>query len=190
MRPILENPAIAKIGQNLKYDMIVLRNVGVRLAGAAFDTMVASYLLDAGERNHNLDDLAERYLDHTTIKIGELIGKGKNQKRMDEVPVAQIGPYAAEDADVPLRLQPLLEARLDETGSTDAQRDRRSAADRRAGRHGIRRRPRRSASGWPSSATATASGSSELESEIEELAGHPLNIALAQAAGRRCCSRS
>ena len=112
LRPVLENPAIAKIGQNLKYDMIVLRNVGVTLAGMAFDTMVASYLLDAGERNHNLDDLAKRYLNHTTIKIGELIGKGKNQKRMDEVPVAQVGPYAAEDADVPLRLQPLLDERL------------------------------------------------------------------------------
>ena len=58
----------------------------MELAGVQFDTMVASYLLDAGERNHNLDDLARRYLNHITIKIDELIGKGKNQKRMDEVP--------------------------------------------------------------------------------------------------------
>ncbi|MEX2171155.1 MAG: DNA polymerase I [Pirellulales bacterium] len=112
LRPVLENPAIRKIGQNLKYDVIVLRNVGVNLAGLAFDTMVASYLLDAGERNHNLDYLAQRYLNHSNIKIEELIGKGRNQKRMDEVPLAQIGPYAAEDADVPLRLMPLLEERL------------------------------------------------------------------------------
>ena len=60
----------------------------------AFDTMVADYLLEAGERNHNLDDLAKRYLDHTTIKIDQLIGKGKNQKRMDEVPVADVSSGA------------------------------------------------------------------------------------------------
>ena len=94
----LEDPAVEKIGQNLKYDMIVLRGAGVRLAGVAFDTMVASYLLDAGERNHNLDELALRYLGHTTIKISELIGKGKTQKRMDEVPVAAVCDYSAEDA--------------------------------------------------------------------------------------------
>ena len=91
LRPVLEDPAIEKIGQNLKYDMIVLRAAGVELAGVAFDTMVASYLLDAGQRNHNLDDLAKRYLNHATIKIEELIGSGKNQKRMDEVPVGPGG---------------------------------------------------------------------------------------------------
>ena len=112
LRPILENPAIEKVGQNLKYDMIVLRSAGVELAGARFDTMVASYLLDAGERNHNLDELALRYLDHQTTKIEELIGVGKNQKRMDEVPLAQITHYAAEDADVAWRLRPLLDERL------------------------------------------------------------------------------
>jgi DNA polymerase I len=112
LRPVLENPDIAKIGQNLKYDMIVLRRAGVEVAGLQFDTMVASYLLDAGERNHNLDDLASRYLNHTTTKIQALIGSGKTQKRMDEVPVAEITHYAAEDADVALRLMPLLAARL------------------------------------------------------------------------------
>ena len=113
MRPILENPQIGKIGQNLKYDALVLRQLGVRLAGIKFDTMVASYLLDAGERNHNLDELAKRYLDHTTIKISELIGTGKNQKRMDEVPVAQVAEYAGEDAEVVVRLWPILQARLE-----------------------------------------------------------------------------
>lgn len=112
LRPILEDPAIAKVGQNLKYDMVVLRGAGVTLAGVDFDTMVASYLLDSGERTHSMDDLAKKYLNHKTTKIDTLIGKGKNQKRMDEVPLADIAPYAAEDADVPLRLQPLLEARL------------------------------------------------------------------------------
>ena len=83
-----KTPRSQKVGQNLKYDMIVLRSAGVELAGVAFDTMMASYLLDAGERNHNLDELASRYLNHTTTKIDTLIGSGKNQKRMDEVPVA------------------------------------------------------------------------------------------------------
>jgi DNA polymerase-1 len=112
LRPVLESPAVRKIGQNLKYDVIALRGAGVNLAGLTFDTMLASYLLDAGERNHNLDYLAQRYLNHANIRIEELIGKGRNQKRMDEVPLRQIGPYAAEDADVPLRLMPLLEERL------------------------------------------------------------------------------
>jgi DNA polymerase-1 len=115
LRPVLENPSIEKIGQNLKYDMIVLRSAGVELRGAAFDTMVASYLLDAGERNHNLDELAERYLNYKTTKIEALIGSGKTQRRMDEVPIAQITQYAAEDADVALRLVPPLEQKLKDT---------------------------------------------------------------------------
>ncbi|MFH1266475.1 MAG: DNA polymerase I [Planctomycetota bacterium] len=116
LRPVLEDRAIEKVGQNLKYDMIVLRSAGVELAGVAFDTMVASYLLDAGQRNHNLDDLALRYLGHATIKISELIGTGKNQKRMDEVPVGQVADYAGEDALLPLRLRPLLAEKLAEAG--------------------------------------------------------------------------
>src|SRR4029079_10193152 len=114
LRPVLEDPGIKKIGQNLKYDAIVLRNVGVTLAGITFDTMIASYLLDAGGRSHNMDDLAQKYLNHTTIKIDSLIGKGKDQKRMDEVPVAAVGTYAAEDADIPLRMLPILDERLAE----------------------------------------------------------------------------
>ena len=112
LRPVLEDPAVGKIGQNIKYDMLVLRGAGVELQGVEFDTMVASYLLDAGERNHNLDELALRYLNHTNTKIRELIGTGKKQKRMDEVPVAAITNYAAEDADVPLRLEPILAEKL------------------------------------------------------------------------------
>ncbi|MDX1964382.1 MAG: DNA polymerase I [Pirellulales bacterium] len=119
LRPILENPAIGKIGQNLKYDLIVLRSAGVETRGVVFDTMVASYLLDAGERNHNLDELASRYLNHKTTTIAELIGTGKAQKRMDEVPVEQITHYAAEDADIPLRLEPLLTAKLAQRQLTD-----------------------------------------------------------------------
>ncbi|NIL97007.1 MAG: DNA polymerase I, partial [Planctomycetales bacterium] len=123
LRPVLENPAIQKIGQNLKYDMIVLRAAGIRLAGVAFDSMLASYLIEAGQRNHNLDALALRYLQHETTKISELIGGGKQQKQMDQVPLDQITPYAAEDVDVPLRLRPILEERLIELGLDQLNRE-------------------------------------------------------------------
>jgi DNA polymerase I len=114
LKPIFEDAAIGKIGQNLKYDMIVLRGEGIELAGVAFDTMVASYLLEAGRRNHNLDELAQTYLQRETIKISELIGKGKDQRRMDEVPTRQVADYAAEDAWLPVRLQPILTRKLQE----------------------------------------------------------------------------
>lgn len=123
LQPILEDPGIEKVGQNLKYDMVVLRSVGIRVQGVACDTMVADYLIDPGERNHNLDDLAKRFLDHTTIKIRELIGSGKSQRRMDEVPVALVTPYAAEDADMAWRLAGVLERRLAEEGLTKLFRD-------------------------------------------------------------------
>jgi len=119
LKPVLENANIEKVGQNLKYDMIVLARHGIFLEGLAFDSMLASYLLDAGERNHTLDELAERYLQHTNIKIDELIGTGRDQKRMNEVPLAQVVPYACEDADVAWRLRPLLAARLKEEGLGD-----------------------------------------------------------------------
>jgi DNA polymerase I len=176
LRPILEDPNIAKIGQNLKYDTIVLRAAGVALQGSTFDTMVASYLLDAGERSHNLDVLAKRYLNHTTIKIDELIGKGKQQKRMDEVPVALVTTYAAEDADIPLRLQPLLSSRLADAGLTDLNATVEVPlvavlADMEF--NGVRIDPARLAELSQRYGERLA----ELEREIETLAGHPLNIA-------------
>ena len=116
LKPIFENPAIAKIGQNVKYDLIMLRQIGIELRGITFDTMVADYLIDSGERTHNLDHLARKYLGHETIKISEVIGSGKNQIRMDQAPVQKVGEYAAEDADVPLRLLPLLADRLGADG--------------------------------------------------------------------------
>jgi DNA polymerase-1 len=119
LKPIFENPAIEKIGQNLKYDTIVLRCAGIELHGISFDTMVADYLLEPGERSHNMDDMARRHLCHQTITIDQLIGSGKNQKRMDEVPVATITQYAAEDADVPLRLADALAPRLKGSGVYD-----------------------------------------------------------------------
>ncbi|MBM4091707.1 MAG: DNA polymerase I [Planctomycetes bacterium] len=116
LRPVLEDPRIAKIGQNLKYDVIVLRNAGVALRGLAFDTMVADYLLAPGERSHGMDDLAKRYLGLETIKIRELIGTGRSQRRMDEVPVALVTAYASQDADIPLRLADVLARRLHDAG--------------------------------------------------------------------------
>jgi DNA polymerase-1 len=117
LRPILENPHIKKIGQNLKYDMVALRGAGIRLRGVAFDTMIADYLLDSGERTHNLDHLARKYLAHETIKITEVIGPpGKKQLRMDQASIAAVARYAAEDADIPLRLLPILQQRLETDG--------------------------------------------------------------------------
>jgi DNA polymerase I len=116
LKPVLENPQIAKLGQNLKYDLVVLRSAGIDMQGVEFDTMVADYLLDLGERSHNMDDMARRHLGHQTITIDQLIGSGKNQKRMDEVPVELVTQYAAEDADVPLRLAELLAPRLADQG--------------------------------------------------------------------------
>jgi DNA polymerase-1 len=116
LKPIFEDERIQKVGQNLKYDLLVLRGMGIELRGLAFDTMVADYLLEPGERSHNMDDMARRHLCHQTITIDQLIGTGKKQKRMDEVPVAQVTEYAAEDADVPLRLLEALEPRLKGSG--------------------------------------------------------------------------
>ncbi len=112
--PVLADGAIAKGGQNLKYDLVVLRAHGQPVAGVAFDSMVADYLLEPGQRSHGLDELARRYLRHENISISDLIGKGKSQKKMDEVPLDEVGPYAAEDADVPYRLWQLLLPKLEE----------------------------------------------------------------------------
>ncbi len=118
LKPILEDEAIRKVGQNLKYDMVVLRSAGIELRGLTFDTMVADYLLEPGERSHGIDDLAKRYLHYTKIKTKELLGTGKKQKRMDQVPVPLVTDYAAEDADAALRLSDCLAPRLEEEGLT------------------------------------------------------------------------
>ncbi len=116
LRPILTDPEVEIVGQNLKYDMLVLQRVGVEIAGPVTDTMVLSYLLESGERNHNLDELSRRFLDHTMIPIESLIGKGKNQTTMDLVDVAQVARYAGEDADAAWRLEEILAPRVREEG--------------------------------------------------------------------------
>lgn len=115
-RGALENEKSQKIGQNIKYDYIVMRNYGVELKGEIFDTMVAHYLLQP-DGHHNMDYLAEVYLGHKTISIESLIGaKGKNQRSMRDVPLAEICEYAAEDADITLRLKNVFEPKLREEG--------------------------------------------------------------------------
>ncbi len=104
LRPILESDKHPKTGHNLKYDLLVLRRAGIRLGGIACDTMVASYLIDASRSSHSMDALALAELGHSCIPIKDLIGTGKNQKRFDEVPLDTAAEYAAEDADVSLRL--------------------------------------------------------------------------------------
>ncbi len=116
LRPVLEDPSIAKIGQNLKYDINVLRRHGVRLAGIAFDTMIASYVLDASRSSHRLDVLALAFLGHTCIPISSLIGTGRTAKGFDEVPLDRAAEYAAEDADVTLRLEAVLAPQLEADG--------------------------------------------------------------------------
>lgn len=114
LRPLFGDPAIKKIGQNIKYDIIVLKNAGIDLHGVWFDTMIASYLLDPSERRHNLDELAAKYLNYTTITYKELVSRGKNSIPITEVPLAQLAEYAIEDADIALRLFHILSERLAE----------------------------------------------------------------------------
>ena len=115
-KPVYESPSILKIGQNIKYDMEVLMNYGVTLGGKMFDTMIAHYLLQP-ELRHNMDYMAEVYLGYKTIHIDELIGpKGKGQKSMRDLDPKEVYEYAAEDADVTLKLKNILEPKLKEAG--------------------------------------------------------------------------
>jgi DNA polymerase-1 len=113
LRPILGNAAVAKANQNIKYDQMVLRQQGIRLAGVTGDPMIADYLLHAGERNHNMQSLARTHLQHEVIPITDLIGKGKKQLCMDQVPPADVAIYSGEDADVAWRLCAVLEPQLE-----------------------------------------------------------------------------
>ena len=115
-KPVYENAEILKVGQNIKYDMEVLRNYGVTVRGKMFDTMIAHYLIQP-ELRHNMDYMAEVYLNYRTIHIDELIGpRGKNQKSMRDLPPSEVYEYAAEDADITLRLKNILEPKLKEAG--------------------------------------------------------------------------
>ncbi|MGM3173849.1 DNA polymerase I [Dickeya lacustris] len=112
LKPLLEDPAVGKIGQNLKFDKGVMARYGIDLRGIVFDTMLESYVLDSVAGRHDMDSLSERYLQHKTITFEEIAGKGKNQLTFNQIPLEQASVYAAEDADVTLRLHETLWAKL------------------------------------------------------------------------------
>jgi len=113
IKPILENPDIHKIGQNIKFDESIFARHGIELQGVEFDTMLLSYTLNSTGR-HNMDDLAKRYLGHETIEFESIAGKGKGQLTFNQIPLEQATEYAAEDADVTMKLQQVLWLKLQE----------------------------------------------------------------------------
>ena len=112
LRPLLENPALRKVGQNIKYDMQVLANNGVQLAGVWFDTMLASYLLNPARTGHGLDSLAQEHLNHRMISYSDVAGSGKDQKNFAEVEIEAASRYAAEDADATWLLRQIFAPKL------------------------------------------------------------------------------
>jgi DNA polymerase-1 len=119
LTPLLEDPARPKVGQNIKYDWIVLARHGVALDGVVFDTMLASYLLDPSKRAHNLDQIALDFLDHKSISFDEVVGKRKDRPTFAQVPLEEAVPYACEDADVTRMAHAVLAQRLGEVGLTE-----------------------------------------------------------------------
>jgi DNA polymerase-1 len=108
LKPLLEDPSLKKVGQNLKYDMSVLAQHGIKLQGIAFDTMLESYVFDSVATRHDMDSLAEKYLQETCISFSEVAGKGAAQLTFNQIALEQAAPYAAEDADITLRLHQCL----------------------------------------------------------------------------------
>src|SRR5690606_25236661 len=120
LKPLLEDPNRPKVGQNLKYDMSVLARHGISLRGVAFDTMLESYVLDSTGSRHDMDSLALKYLGEKTIHFEDIAGKGAGQLRFNQIALEEAGPYAAEDADVTLRLHRALWPRVCEVPSLRA----------------------------------------------------------------------
>ncbi|SFQ48035.1 DNA polymerase I [Geopseudomonas sagittaria] len=108
LKPLLEDPARAKVGQHAKYDINILARCGIEVRGVAFDTMLESYVLDSTATRHDMDSLALKYLGQSTVKFEDIAGKGAKQLTFDQIALEQAGPYAAEDADVTLRLHQAL----------------------------------------------------------------------------------
>ncbi|MEN5301665.1 MULTISPECIES: DNA polymerase I [unclassified Pseudomonas] len=119
LKPLLEDPAKAKVGQNAKYDINILANnsPAIEMRGVAYDTMLESYVLNSTATRHDMDSLALKYLDHTTIAFEDIAGKGAKQLTFNQINLDKAGPYAAEDADITLRLHHALQARLAQTPS-------------------------------------------------------------------------
>ncbi|MEP3564038.1 MAG: DNA polymerase I [Marinobacter sp.] len=120
LKPLLENPKQAKIGQNLKYDKNVLANHGIHLDGISDDTMVESYVLNSVATRHDMDSLAKAYLNEETVSFESIAGKGAKQLTFNQIDLEKAGPYAAEDADITLRLHHALSPRLKETGKLES----------------------------------------------------------------------
>ena len=114
LRPVLENPSVGKVGHNIKYDLLVMRQAGVELRGIVMDTMVAAFLLDASRMQYGIDSLARDLLNFRKIATEELIGRGRSQVSMHRLPLEQVTRYAAEDADIAWRLSQVLRRRLEE----------------------------------------------------------------------------
>lgn len=112
LKPLLEDPELKKIGQHIKYDMNVLRHYGIELRGVGADTMLESYVLNSTASRHDMDTLAERYLGVSTVSFEEIAGKGKKQLSFNQIELEQAAPYAAEDADITLRLHQALQPKL------------------------------------------------------------------------------
>ncbi|CNL54780.1 DNA polymerase I [Yersinia aleksiciae] len=115
LKPLLEDDKALKVGQNLKFDQSMLARYGIELRGIAFDTMLESYVLNSVAGRHDMDSLAERYLNHKTITFEEIAGKGKNQLTFNQIALEEAGPYASEDADVTLQLHLVLWPQLQES---------------------------------------------------------------------------
>lgn len=114
IKPIFENKSIKKVAQNIKFDTMILRQHGIPVQNLYFDTMVASFLINSSSSQHNLDNLAQEYLNYKMISIEEIIGSGKNQKLMTELPSGEVFTYACEDADITMKLKQLMEPKLKE----------------------------------------------------------------------------
>src|SRR5690606_28113697 len=113
LKPLLEDAELLKIGQNLKYDRNVLKNHGITLNGITWDTMLESYVVNSVAGRHDMDSLALRYLDHKTIHFEDVAGKGAKQLTFNQIDIEQAGPYAAEDADICIRLHQALWPQLE-----------------------------------------------------------------------------
>jgi len=176
LRPLLEDPALGKLGHNLKYDRNVLANHGIALAGIRHDTMLESYVLDSTASRHDLDSLALKYLGHRNIGFEDVAGKGAKQVSFDQVPLDKAAPYAAEDADCVLRLHAELWPRLE---AEDGLRELYQGIElplvpvlSRMERNGVRIDPQMLAAQGEELAARIA----ELEVEAQELAGTPFNL--------------
>ena len=119
LKEILENSEVKKVGQNIKYDLLIFSRFGINITGIYFDTMIAAHILNPSAISYKLDALSLEYLNYTMIPIEDLIGKGKEQITMDHVPLDKVSYYASEDADIALQLTKLFIPRLEDNKQMD-----------------------------------------------------------------------